>query len=59
MPYLHPRKGNEGLSTDAKIYIIDTNEQQGQMGAFSYFMTRSIISKLIMPASQGKHIIFT
>lgn len=45
-------EGNEGLSTEAKIYTIDTNEQQGQMGAFGCLTTRSIISKLNMPASQ-------
>lgn len=41
-------------SSLVKIYLMITKEQQGQMGAESCLMTRSILSKLTMPTSQWK-----
>jgi len=54
MPCFLPIGGNEGHGIDAKTCMIITSEQQGQMGAFSCLMTRSIISELKMPVSQLK-----
>lgn len=57
MPCLLPTKKTKTfLLISGKIYVTITKEQQGQMGAERFLMTRSIMSKLTMPTSQWKQL---